>query len=310
MGPVAVTVAVLALLIAYLYLQRSYVEANYAFAFGKLFAIAGLVAATLALRGMSNQLLFARLGVSAPLGDWFAIASVSALSSYLPAAAGLVSKAHFLKRVHSVPYRKFAVGQVALLLLGVAAHGAVGLATIAVWRPAAAAWLALGFAAMSAVGLLVLLPDRAAQFARRRWFPIDTETLARLRDSAPGVIALQVGVLLATAGALELGFSMGPADVSFAACIVFSAGTVLTRLVWFTPGGLGAREFLVGGLAVLTGYGLRDAMIAACVLRLAEVGASIALGGVASIRLTQRLAAIPELAPESQSSGARPPGTV
>jgi hypothetical protein len=296
-GPIAVTVAVLAVLIAYLYLHRAYVDANYEFTLGKLLVIAGLAGGTLALRGMTNQLLFSRIGVTAPLSDWFAIASVSALSSYLPASAGLVSKANFLKRVHGLPYREFAVVQVALLLLGIATHGGVGLATIALWRPAAAVWIAIGFAAMSAAALLVLLPDRAAQFARGRWLPLDAVTVARLRGCTPGVIALQIGVLIATASSLKLGFSMGPAEVSFAACLVFSAGTVLTRLVWVTPGGLGVREFRIGGLAVLTGYELRDALIASFALRLVEVGVDVALGGAFSLRLAQRLAGSPERSP-------------
>jgi hypothetical protein len=302
-GPTAVTIAVLALLIAYLYLQRAYVEANYEFRPGRLLVIAGLAVVTLALRGMTNQLLFARLGAMAPLRDWFAIVSVSALASYLPVSAGLISKASFLKRAHAVTYREFAVGQVVLLLLGVATHGAVGLATLALWRPPAAVWIAIVFVAMSAAGLLVLLPDRAAQFARGRWLPLDAGIVARLRGSVAGVIAVQIGVLLVTASGLKLGFSLGPAEVGFAACMVFSASAVLTRLVWVAPGGLGARELLIGSLAVLTGYELRDAVVASLVLWLAEIGASIALGGVSSLQLARRLATNPDDPPESRSNG-------
>ena len=199
LGQNAVTVAALALLIAYLYLQRAHIGAHYEFSLGKLLALAGLVVLTLVLRGIANRLIFARLGAIAPLRDWFAIVSVSALSSYLPASTGLVSKAHFLKRAHSVTYRQFAVGQVTLLVLSIATHGAVGLATLALWRPAAAVWIAIVFAAMSAAGSLVLLSERAAQFARGRWLPLDTATVARMRVSFPTVIALQIGVLLATA---------------------------------------------------------------------------------------------------------------
>lgn len=303
MGQNAVTVAALALLIAYLYLQRAHIGAHYEFSLGKLLALAGLVVLTLVLRGMANRLIFARLGAIAPLRDWFAIVSVSALSSYLPASTGLVSKAHFLKRAHSVTYRQFAVGQVTLLVLSIATHGAVGLVTLALWRPAAAVWIAIVFAAMSAAGSLVLLPERAAQFARGRWLPLDTATIARMRVSFPSVIALQIGVLLATACALDLGFSMGPADVSFAACMVFSAGTVLTRLVWVTPGGLGVREFLVGGLAVVTGFELRDAVIASVAVRLAEIGATLALGSFSSLRLAHQLSTIPDEPAAPRSSG-------
>ena len=83
---------------------------------------------------------------------------------------------------------------------------------------------------------------------------------------------------------------MGNAEVGFGACVVFSASTVVTRVVSITPGALGVREFLVGGLAVLTGFELQDAVIAATVTRLAEMAVIFVLGGIFTHQLTGRVA--------------------
>ena len=56
-------------------------------------------------------------------------------------------------------------------------------------------------------------------------------------------------------------------------------------------GALGVREFLIGGLAVLTGFDLRDAVIAATLARAAEILVVFVLGGVFTWRLSHDLSA-------------------
>ena len=223
--------------------------------------------------------------------DWFALVTVNTFANYLPLSAGLAAKAFYLKRVHAMPYSRFAVGQIVLLLLVVTAHGWVGLVLVLLWQPAAGGWLAVGFAAMAASGSLLWLPKRVAQTLAGRWFPWDADAIADLRGCAMKVIGVQVGVLLVAAWSLKLGFSTGNVDASLTACVVFTAVAVLTRLVSVTPGALGLREFLIGGLAVLTGFELQDAVIAAVVTRVAEMIVIFALGGVFTYKLSHRIAA-------------------
>ena len=151
--------------------------------------------------------------------------------------------------------------------------------------------IALAFALMLGAGGLLFLPERAARGIAGRWLRWEAGTIEAVHSSSLAVVAVQVAVLLATAGSLQLGFSMGNADVGFGACVVFSASTVVTRLVSITPGALGVREFLVGGLALLTGFELRDAVIASTVTRLAEMLVIFSLGGVFSYTLTGQVAA-------------------
>lgn len=291
LAPALVTAAALAAFGWYFWGQREYIAGHYAFRPWLWLAMAGLVLVSLGLRGLANQRLFERLGVSASYRDWVALVSVNSFSNYLPLSAGLVAKAVYLKRVHAMPYGAFALGQLALLLLVVATNGAAGLITVALWRPAEAGWIALAFSAMSATAALLWLPPAATRWIARRWTSWDADAVRAVRRSAPVVAALQVGFLLTTALGLKLGFAMGSADAGVAACVVFSAATVVTRLVSITPGSIGVRELVVGGLAVLTGFELQDALIASTVARLAEMAVIFVLGGAFTYTLSERVAA-------------------
>jgi hypothetical protein len=64
---------------------------------------------------------------------------------------------------------------------------------------------------------------------------------------------------------------------------------MLTRLFSITPGAIGIREFLIGGLAYLTGFELRDAVIASTATRTVEVAVVFALGGLFTRRLSSQV---------------------
>jgi hypothetical protein len=287
------TLAVLAVLAAFLLQNRAYIAEHYAPRPGACLAIAALIVVTLVVRSLSHQVLFGPLGIGASSFDWFRLVTVSSFTNYLPLSAGMVAKAFFLKRVHSLPYRTFAVGQVALLVVVVSTNGVVGLATLAVALPGhLGGVVGACFAVMTASGALMLLPMPALAALRRltgRWLPWDAEAAPALRRGWPAAAAFQVGNVLAMAAAFQIAFAMGSAPVGLAACIVFSAAGMLTRLVAITPGAIGIREFVVGGLAYLTGFDLRDAVIASTALRTVEIAVIFLLGGVFTRRLSDQV---------------------
>jgi len=286
-----VSTVVLGLLAWFLYHNRHYILESYRLS-PKLFAaVAVLVVAAVALRSLANQLLFAHLGVQATYLDWFRLTSVTSFSNLLPFSAGLVAKALFLKRVHAMPYGRFAVGQVTLMLLMVATNGLVGLVTLALYLPEQL------FGIVGA-GLLLMLASAALLFVPRGLrarlaFLLPREDLApeRSRRAWPAVALCQTLSLLAAAAMLQLCFEMGVAPVGLAACLIFSASLVLTRLVTLTPGALGIREFLIGGIAVLTGFSARDAIIASSLARAIEVLVIVILGGASTWSISGELAA-------------------
>jgi len=283
----ALTLAVLAALAAYLFEQRGYIAAHYALRPDAFLAIAALVIGTLYLRGLAHRELFGRIGIAASASDWFRLVSVISFTNYLPLSAGVVAKAFFLKRVHALPYRSFAVGQAALLVIIMSTNGAVGLATLAVASPEQLLGIVGGgFALMSCAAGLLLLPSALMQRWFARWLRWDARTATGLRHAWPFVALLQAGILLATAAMLWIGFALGVTQVGFAACTVFAAAAMLTRLVAITPGAIGIREFLVGGLAYLTGFEMRDAVIASTVVRSVEVAVVLVLGGAFTRRVS------------------------
>jgi uncharacterized membrane protein YbhN (UPF0104 family) len=290
----ATTALAVTILGGYLWSQRAHIVRQFSLDPAALGAIAALTAVMLFLRGLSNRALFGRLGVDASARDWFAVSAVQSFSNYLPLSAGLFAKAYYLKRVHGLPLADFGVAQVSLLFLFTATNGSVGLiATLLGPTGSATPWLAAAFAGMAAAGAVALLPvSLTGPLLRRveRWFPWNERTARAIREAAPAVLPLQIGVLLVSTLCLQLGFSMVRADVGFAACAIFSAATVITRVVSLTPGALGFREFLIGGLAVVTGFELEDAVIAATAARVGEMLAVFVLGGAYTYRLSDRVA--------------------
>jgi len=283
---ITLTLAAIGLLAGYLFQNRHYLTEHFAPRPGGFLAIAALLVATLVLRSGMHQVLFGRLGIAASAGDWFRLVAVSAFTNYLPLSAGMVAKAYFLKRVHSLPYETFALGQLAMLVMFVATNGAVGLATLAFALPDHVfGVVGVGFALMLTATFLLLLPSSVLRWRSRRFMPWDADTAPTLRRAWPAVAVLQLATLLASAGTLQIAFGMGASSVSFAACLVFTSAAMLTRFVAITPGAIGIREFLVGGLAYLTGFELRDAVIASTVTRTVEIVVVFALGAAFTRRL-------------------------
>lgn len=280
--PPLVTAAVLVALSGFLYQNRGYIGDSYSLRPGLFVAVAGLTVLSLFVRGVANRLHFGALGVTASTADWFRLVAVTSFTNYLPLSAGLVAKAVFLKRVHALPFRQFAVGQTTLLLLIVTTNGLVGLVLLAVSFPKELVGIVgVGFGAMVLSGVVLMLPESLRErISSARWFPFAANVGPEARRNWPAVALCQVGMLLASAAGLKLCFEMGEAVVSFEACVLFTAAAVLTRLVTIVPGALGVREFLIGALAVLVGFDLRDAVIASTLARAAEILVVFVLGGV------------------------------
>ncbi len=289
--PSIVTLAVLALLSGFLFENRHYIADSYRLSPLLFAAVVGLTLGLLFVRGIANRLHFAGLGVEASTADWFRLVTVTSFTNYLPLSAGLLAKAVFLKRVHAMPFRRFAVGQTTLLVLIVATNGAIGLVLLGFAFPEQLVGvIGLGFAGMFAAGLLLLLPAPLRERLSGKWFPFAANVGPEARRNWPAVVACQAVMLVAAALALKLCFAMGESEVGLLACMVFCAAAVLTRLVTVVPGALGLREFLIGGLAVLTGFDLRDAVVASTLSRAAEIVVVFTLGGVFSFTLSGSLA--------------------
>lgn len=290
--PVLFSAAALLLLSGYLWRHRGFIAESYSLDPAAFGLVAGLALIGLLLRAQMNRLHFAGLGVAVGLLDWFRLVSMTAFTNYLPLSAGLFLKALFLKRVHDVPVGRFAVGQTTLLLLVLATNGMVGLGILALRLPdALLSIVGGGFAAMTLSGALLFAPTRLLERVSPRWFPLAENVDGAALSGWVGVVSMQLLMLFAAAVSLFLCFRMGAGDVGLLACLLFTAASVITRFVTIVPGALGVREFLIGGLAALTGFELRDAVVAATLARAAEIVVVFALGGAFTWSFSGELAA-------------------
>lgn len=188
------------------------------------------------------------------------------------------------------------------MLLTLATNGIAGLAVLGlVMDDGLVGPVGAGLALMVLAIVPLLLPKRFAVARLERFLPWEIHASPQLRRAWPAVAAVQVGVILLTALSLHFAFAMGENRVGYAACVLFSASFVLTRLVAVTPGALGIREFLVGGLAYLTGFELRDAVIASTLMRTVEIAVVCLLGALFTWGLSRQLAATWEEQPGDPS---------
>lgn len=291
--PALATALVAVALASYLWRSREFIAASYSLDSDAFAGVAALTLCVLVLRAAANRLHFSGLGIALPWLDWFRLVAMTAFTNYLPFSAGLVAKGVFLKRAHAVPYGRYAVGQTTLLVVVMATNGVAGLAILATRFPdALAGVVGAGFAALAASGALLFLPEHARQRLSTRWFPFAGNPRSRGRI-AP-VALLQLATLATSAASLMLCFRMGESRVDLFACALFTAAAVLTRFVTIVPGALGVREFLIGGLASLVGFELRDAVVAASLARAAEIVVVFALGGAFTWSFSRRLVGEPE----------------
>ena len=283
---------VLGLLIYFLIQKWSYVGQNYTLRTIPVLVIAAFTFLLITVRGLANYLLFRSLAERASLLVWIALAAASSLVNYLPIPAGLIAKGFFLKRVHNLSYVRFAQGQAVIFVLFMLANGVVGLCTVLLWlgRTDAMAVVA-AFALMIASTLPLLAPESAWGPLRHLIARMGGPLLRNSRASWPAIGLCQVAALFLLAGKLQLAFSFGPETPSYGACLVFSAMTIATRFISITPGALGVREFLIGGVAYVLDFDVADAVIASSIDRLIELIILAPLGGLSSWRLTRELAA-------------------
>lgn len=217
--------------------------------------------------------------------NWVGVVLLSSLVNYLPMSVGLLAKGYYLRRIHFMPYRQFAVVQLLLFLLFVVCNGVIGF--LVTWtvdvdarmRALVAVFFALMIASVSIIFIPAgLIPERLRSVTR-----LGVEPRAQLRRRLPGLFFWQAAIVLIVALNLRLCFAMIGVEATFQHCLIFSAGSIMTRLVSLTPGSLGIREFLIGAIAAMTGFEFKDAVLAASIERvfhmLITFGSGIFLGG-------------------------------
>lgn len=265
----------LAICLSFAYLltqQLPYIQENVKPSIAQLLALTGLSLMVFLLRAIMNRIMFHPLGVNASILHWTGIVVGTTLANTLPLVAGSIAKGFYLKRIHDLPYRIYAGGQIALFALVLSTNGIVGLIILAtIFREQASAPVWSLFFLMACAGFIPLLPKTIQRILGKQRFPWP-EWTPRQQAKVWGTTGLsQLGILFLAAAKLHLCFAMGLEDVNYTACLLFSASIAITRLISITPASIGIREFLIASVAHLIGFNFSDALIASTIDRIIDL---------------------------------------
>jgi len=308
--PYILSVAALLVFIAYLYRNAGRYQQLLDLSASSLFLLLGLVLTFISGNGLTNYVFYRGLGLPLTFNEGIGLAAVNTLANQLPFAGGMIAKGVYLKQRYKLTYTRFLSATLALYVCFVAANGVVGVAVLAylalVDDTIVPTLLILGFSAMAASVLLLWLPVDASSVPGK-W----GKRLAQLLDGwqvlsqnwllVGELVGLQLLMTLIFAGRLWIAFHALSQDVTLAQCILFSAATILTRLVSITPGGLGVREAIIASVASVLGFDIGVSVVAVGVDRLIATLVIIVLGTVYTYILSKQVVnAQPEPEPYEQ----------
>lgn len=286
--PYILSIVILAVLGIYLYRNADRYQQLFNLSAGSLFLLVGLTLAFIWANGATNYLLYRAAGASVNLAEGIGLAVVSTLSNYLPfMGGGLIAKSVYLKQVHELAYTRFLGATVALFVCSVAMSGVIGTVVLVylafVKGIVVPIPLILIFLAMVATILLIWLPFDVSivpgKWGRRLvqlmqgWQLLSQNRL--LLTQLMGLNLLQTFIF---AGRLWVAFHILSQDVTLAECILLYSATILTHLINITPGGLGFREAIIAGVAVMLGFEAEVSIVAVSIDRLISILLVIALG--------------------------------
>jgi uncharacterized membrane protein YbhN (UPF0104 family) len=232
------------------------------------------------------------------LSESLGLAAVNALANQLPFSGGLIAKSVYLKQKHRLAYTRFLSATLALYVCFVAANGVVGVAILAYWAlahgPEVPPLLFLGFSVMISAVLLLWLPVEIISVPgkwgkRLAQLVAGWRVLTQNRWLTAELIGLQILMMLLFAGRLWFAFQALSQQVTLAQCALFSAATVLTRLVNVAPGALGVREAIVASVAFALGFDAGLSAVAVALDRLIATSVTVVLGTVYSFALSKHI---------------------
>jgi len=297
--PKLLFIAALLVFAGYLYRNADQYQQLLDLSAGWLLLLVGLVLAITLTNSLINYFLYWGLGVSLTLNESIGLAAVNTLANQLPFAGGLIAKGVYLKQKYELAYTRFLSATFALYVCFVAANGVVGIVVLAylalVNNLAVSMPLILGFSVMVVSVFLLRLPldasDVPGRWGRRLAQLLSGwQILGQNRLLVSQLVGLQLLMTLLFAGRLWIAFHTLSQDVTLAQCILFSAATILTRLVSIAPGGLGVREAIVAGVAAVLGFDVGVSVVAVGIDRLVATLVVIALGTVYTYILSKKVA--------------------
>jgi uncharacterized membrane protein YbhN (UPF0104 family) len=255
-----------------------------------------LVSISVVINGLINVSLYGAVEAHLTYVEGIGLGVVGSLANQLPLAGGLIAKGAYLKQKHRLAYTDFLSVTTALYICFVAANGVTASAVLAVLaaKRAIPISLHLGFLAMAASVGLLWIPISRFGFLPDKWdrrlarLAAGWQALSLKRSLLVKQVGLQILMTIVSAARFWIAFHALSQEVTYAQCLLFSAATILTRLVSIAPGGIGVREGIVAGLASILGFEAGVSAVAVGLDRLVATSLIIVLGTVYSYILTKK----------------------
>ncbi len=246
------------------------------------------------INGLTNALLFERLGARVSYYEGILLAASTSLANQLPIPGGILAKGMYLKRRHDLSYLVYFSAMLALFFCSVTVNGMIGAGVLVYWllvrRIEVPVVLMAGFAAMTALALVFIIPWSRLRLPLRVQGWVD-QTLEgwKLISSDPCLLAkllgLQTGLMLILALRYWLAFHMLSQEMTAGQVLLMSSASILTQLASFAPGGLGVQEAIVGAIASTLGFDLSISVAAVEVDRVPSTLVILLLGWIGTVLL-------------------------
>jgi uncharacterized membrane protein YbhN (UPF0104 family) len=240
------------------------------------------------IRAWRDRWLYAAAGHSLKAVPVFWSNNVQLALNYLPLKAGTVSSAGVLYSGFGVRPQAFMVVMVQQYLLNALVASVLG--AVALWFSPGIATPAAGIATVVFMGLTTVSFGLLAWNGLTRFLPgglarrfeqAGSQQIALFKGSRPAaaaIVALTIGMCLASAFRMTIVFGIVSISIGFADALVISAALMLSPLIAVTPAGLGISESLVALTAVLLSHPGPQGVMAATIDRTATLGFAVLLG--------------------------------
>jgi uncharacterized protein (TIRG00374 family) len=254
---------------------------------------------TIAVNGLFLKTFAAKYQVNLLAKEWFGLAAVTTMGNYLtPFSGGMIARAAYLKKRHSLSYSKFATLLAANYLLVYLVIALAGILLICL-SPSSAGYsraLLLFFAGVAGLILVLLKVKRVHRNVTNRYVEALNHALQgweeMMKDRILAVKILFLTAVNITAGALLFYIAFGALGfpVTFTTALLIYLITSFSLLINVTPGNFGVQEAVSSFAAAMLGAGAGLGLMAALMIRVATMAAAFTLGPLFGMLLAREMA--------------------
>ncbi len=300
----AITICIMILFAVYVYRNRNTLEPLQYLKFKDMLMLLFITILSFVPMAFQFKLFLEAFGLKLKTRQWFGLTLLNSFYNlFLPASTGIMVRAFYLKDKHSLSYTRYACLMAGSLLYVFLVSAATSLMLLLYQYLVKRMY----YPKLMILSVLALILSVAFL-----WFfsfsnvSINTESarykiLGKLRLLYEGmfqfrehknlikwVLLTQFVYTILTGVKLYLAFSFLDAKIDVATVVAAQALSVFTLFIQLTPGNIGIREGIIGGLNSLTGVPMATSILAAGIDRVFNTVVIIVLGLAANYLLLKK----------------------